>query len=153
MGFIEIVSEDERNIFELDDSRIIYRRFDSEVYHQIHKKHTKDRGFNKNTGGRKQETDDKAVNDALLDWIIVDWENIKHPTQKEEDGGPVFLPCIMEWKKKLPPSIKMQIINAADAETSDQEVTESEKKTSENTQHTSGTARKDPEEKKKSPRP
>lgn len=130
-AFIEIVSDDERNLFESGDSKIYYRRFDSEVFYKIQKKWTSKKGIDKRTGMPKMETDDKAVNDELLDWLIVDWQNIKHP----QTGADV--PCIKENKLKLPSSIKTQLIERADAENTQQDSDEAERKNLRSTPSTS----------------
>ena len=123
MSFIEIVSDDERNVYELGESKIIYRRFDSEVFYKIQKKHTQKKGINKRTGLPNVETDDKAINDELLDWLIVEWTGIHHPQTGQD------VPCTKENKLKLPSSIKTQLIERADAENTQQEIAEAEKKT------------------------
>lgn len=116
--FIEIVSDDERNVFESGDSKIFYRRFDSEVFYKIQKKWTTKKGIDKRSGMPKMETDDKAVNDELLDWLIVDWKNIKNP----QTGSDV--PCTKENKLKLPSSIKAALIERADSESTQNDADE-----------------------------
>lgn len=113
--FIEIVTEDERNVFESGESKIFYRRFDSEVFYRIQKKWTTKKGIDKRTGMPRTETDDKAVNDELLDWLIVGWENIKNPKTGKD------VECIKENKLKLPSSIKTALIERADAESTQRE--------------------------------
>lgn len=125
--FIEIVSEDEKNVLAIGDSKIFYRRFDSEVFNKIQKKWTVVKGTDRRTGQPKRESDDKAINDELLDWLITGWENIKHPVT----GADVA--CTKENKLKLPSGVKTQLIEHADAENTQVEIIEAEKKTSKNT--------------------
>ena len=116
--FIEIVSDDERNLFESGESKIFYRRFDSEVFYRIQKKWTTKKGIDKRTGMPKMETDDKQVNDELLDWLICEWQNIKDPKTGKD------VPCTKENKLKLPSSIKTQLIERADAESTQKDADE-----------------------------
>jgi hypothetical protein len=76
------------------------------------------KGIDKRSGMPKMETDDKAVNDELLDWLIVDWKNIKNP----QTGSDV--PCTKENKLKLPSSIKAALIERADSESTQNDADE-----------------------------
>ncbi|MBW2559972.1 MAG: hypothetical protein JRE40_03840 [Deltaproteobacteria bacterium] len=118
MAFIEIVEDQETFELAIGDSVLTLRRFDSEVYRRIEKKHTK-KQKNYRTGQMVREVDEYAVNLDLLDYMVVDWKNVKSPVSGED------VPCSKEIKAKLPGSIKMQITEACDSES----ITSAEKKT------------------------
>ena len=120
MSFIEIIEESETFELKIEDSMFILRRFDSEAYRKIEKKHTK-KTKHLRTGQMISETDDYAVNVDLLDYIIVDWGGIKSSITGEE------VACVKENKTRLPGSIKLQIIEACDSGSIS---SDSEKKTS-----------------------
>lgn len=107
--FIEIVEDEETFELEIGDSMLTLRRFDSEVYRKIEKKHTK-REKNYRTGQVAKDVDEYAVNADLLDYMIVDWKGIKSPTTGAD------VPCTKEMKRKLPGAVKIQITEACDSE-------------------------------------
>lgn len=107
--YIEIVEDQETFELEMGDSRFVLRRFDSDVYRKIEKKHTI-KNKNHRTGQIFTEIDEYAVNDDLLDYMIVDWSGIKSPTTSSD------VPCTKEMKSKLPGSVKVKIIEACDAD-------------------------------------
>jgi len=109
MSFIEIVEEGENFDLEIGDSTLHLRRFDSELYKRIEKKHSK-KEKNLRTGQWIKDVDEYAVNEDLLDYMIVDWKGIKSPGTGED------VPCIKENKIRLPGTIKVRIIEACDAE-------------------------------------
>lgn len=118
MGFIQIVEDQERFDLEVGDSILILRRFDSQVYKEIEKKHTV-RKKHFRSGQMIEDSDSFAINEDLLDYMLTDWKDVKSPTTGED------VPCTRENKIKLPSSVKLQITEACDADS----VT-SEKKTS-----------------------
>jgi len=107
--FIEIIEDQETFQLEMGDSAFTLRRFDSETYRKIEKKHTK-REKNLRTGQIFREVDEYAVNADLMDYMIVDWKGIKSPTTGSD------VPCTKEMKNKLPGSVKVQIVEACDAD-------------------------------------
>lgn len=109
MAFIEIVEGQETFELEIGDSALTLRRFDSEVYKRIEKKHTK-KEKNYRTGQVIRDVDEYAVNLDLLDYMIVDWRGVKSPTTGED------VPCTKEIKQKLPGSVKMRITEACDSD-------------------------------------
>lgn len=109
MAYIEIVEDQETFDLEIGDSTLTLRRFDSEVYKKIEKKHTK-KEKNYRTGQVIRDIDEYAVNADLLDYMIVDWKEIKSPTTGED------VPCVKEMKNKLPGAVKIQITEACDSE-------------------------------------
>lgn len=119
MGFIEIVEEEETFELFMGETKFTLRRFDSETYKDIERKHTK-RHKNFRQGGFISEIDDYAVNEDLLDYMIVGWEGVKSPTTGQD------VPCTREMKLKLPNTAKVQIVEACDA---DSITTGGEKKT------------------------
>lgn len=124
--FVEIVTEDERNELRIDDSTIYYRRFSSDVYREIERRHTRRRG-NDRAGQPIVDIDHGKINDDVLDYTITDWKDVIHPVTKEP------LPCSREWKLKLPASVRLQVIQSADAEKTIGASEEEQKKTSANT--------------------
>jgi len=108
MGFIEIVEAQEEFKLDIGDSFFNLRRFDSEVYRRIEKKHTIKK---KNLRGGQMivDTDDYAVNADLLDYMITGWGGIKSSLTGED------VTCEKVNKLKLPGSVKMQITEACDA--------------------------------------
>jgi len=121
--FIEIVTNDERSVMEFGESKITIRRFDSDIYDKIRKRWTTKKGFNRRTGEPQVTVDEKMVNEDLLDYIIVSWENVKHPSTAED------VPCDKDTKNSLPTSIKTRVIEMADSENTFQDDDEDEKKT------------------------
>jgi len=124
--FIEIVTEDERNELKIDDSVIYYRRFDAEKYREIERRHTRQKGRDR-TGAPIIDTDNARINDDVLDYLIIDWKDVIHPTTQEK------LPCTREWKLRLPTSVRTQILQVSDAEKTMKGSEDEQKKTSENT--------------------
>ena len=108
MPYIEIVEIEESFELPIGDSIIVCRRFDTEVYKNIEKKHTK-KSKNQRTGVIFADTDDHAINSDLLDYMIIGWRGVKSPLT----GGDV--PCTRENKLKLPSAAKVLIIEACDA--------------------------------------
>ena len=115
--FIEIIEDQETFELEIGESAFTLRRFDSETYRKIEKKHTK-REKNLRTGQIFREVDEYAVNEDLMDYMIVGWRGIKSPTTGND------VPCTKEMKNKLPGSVKVQIIDACDADS----ITDNKKK-------------------------
>ena len=109
MSFIEIVEAEETFELEIGESVLTLRRFDSELYKKIEKRHTT-KSKNLRQGGWIKEVDEYAVNEDLLDHMIVDWKKVKSPLTGED------VPCTREIKMKLPGSIKVQIIEACDTD-------------------------------------
>ncbi len=109
MGFIEIVEEQEEFRLDIGESFFMLRRFDSEVYRRIEKKHTK-RTKNYRTGEMVREVDEYAVNADLLDYMITGWGKVKSPTTSQD------VSCERSIKLKLPGSVKMQITEACDSD-------------------------------------
>jgi len=109
MSFIEIIEDQETFELAIGESSFTLRRFDSQVYKNIEKRHTT-KSKNLRQGGWIKEVDEYAVNEDLLDYMIVDWKNIKSPISHED------VPCDKEMKNKLPGTVKVQIIEACDAD-------------------------------------
>ena len=109
MAFVEIVEDKETFELEIGASALTLRRFDSEKYRQIEKKHTK-RQKNYRTGEMIKDPDEYAINADLLDYMIIDWKGIKSPTTGED------VPCTKELKLKLPGAVKLKITEACDSE-------------------------------------
>jgi len=109
MAYIQIIEEDERFELRIEDSVFSLRRFDSTIYSRIEKKHTKNIK-NRKTGAVTVEIDNNAVNADLLDYIICDWSGIQSPTTKTD------VPCTKENKLRLPSNIKVQVLEACDAD-------------------------------------
>lgn len=104
--FIEIIEEDETFSKTFGGSILHGRRFSSETLKQIRKRHTK-HSRNRQTGMMTPETDEDAVNDDLIDYIITGWDNVKSPTTGDA------VPCNRENKLKLPGPIKAQFVDEA----------------------------------------
>jgi len=109
MSFIEIVEEEETFELKIGKSTLTLRRFDTEVYRKIEARHTK-KQKNFRQGGWIKEVDDFAVNEDLLDYMIVGWKDVKSPITGED------VPCSREMKIKLPSSVKIEIIEACDSD-------------------------------------
>ena len=109
MSFIEIVEDGETFELEVGGSKLTLRRFDTSLYKEIEKRHTT-KQKNYRQGGWIKEVDDFAVNEDLLDYMIVGWENVKSPTTGED------VPCTKEKKNKLPGSVKVRIIEECDVD-------------------------------------
>lgn len=86
---IEIIEEEERLVWEGEGARIFYRRIGMEQ------------------GTRIGRVDDEERQRELIDYIIVDWEEVVHPITKEP------VPCIRENKLKLPQRILIGIMELA----------------------------------------
>ena len=109
MSFIEIIEDQETFELAIGESSFNLRRFDSQIYKDIEKRHTT-RTKNLRQGGWIKEVDDYAVNEDLLDYMIIDWKNIKSPLTGDD------VECTKANKNKLPGTVKVQIIEACDAD-------------------------------------
>ena len=109
MAFIEIVEEKEEFRLDIGESFFNLRRFNSEIYKQIEKKHTT-RKKNYRTGQWDVDPDDYAINADLLDYMVTGWGGIKSPLTHED------VPCEKANKLKLPGSVKIQITEACDSD-------------------------------------
>ena len=119
MGFIEIVEEEETFELKRGESTLTLRRFDTEFYRKIENRHTK-KQKNFRQGGWIKEVDDFAINEDLLDYMVVGWKDVKSPITGQD------VSCTREMKIKLPSSVKLEIIEACD---SDNITSAAEKKT------------------------
>ena len=127
--YIQIVSAEEKNLFRYKQSKIWYRRFDPDEHEKIRKRHTIKKGIDRRTQQPKEEVDTKGIEDDLMDYLIVDWDGMQHPTLIDETTKKLkMLPCEREWKLKIPSSIKTAFINLADSESTSEDE-EEEKKT------------------------
>lgn len=61
-------------------------------------------------GQRHEIMDATAFADRCLDYAIVGWADIKHPTRTNPDGSKQDLPCTSEWKIRLPERVQAEII-------------------------------------------
>jgi hypothetical protein len=107
MGFITIIDENECFKLKIGDSEFKLRRFDSQHYAKLVKKHTHKYW---KRGQECSEIDETSLNAELYDYIIQGWTNIKHPITNED------VPCIVENKVKLPSSVKVKIIEECDSD-------------------------------------
>jgi hypothetical protein len=123
--FVQLVTEDERFDKHIGDSVFNLRRFDSEVYRKIKQKHTK-KYFRR--GQQIVEIDEDAINDDLLDYMIIGWGIVKHPVTGEKTI------CTRENKLRLPGSVKVELVEACDQ---DSIVTEVKEKLEKNLQSSS----------------
>jgi hypothetical protein len=79
------------------------------VIEKMNKKHScLERAAN---GQKVRQTDEDAVNRDILDYVIIDWKNIKHPITGED------VPCTTGIKVKLPGEVKNHILDACGAGT------------------------------------
>jgi len=122
MSFIEIIEDQETFELAIGESNFTLRRFDSQIYKEIEKRHTT-RTKNFRQGGWIKEVDDYAVNEDLLDYMIIDWKNIKSPLTGQD------VECTKVNKNKLPGTVKVQIIEACDADSISSGNQEGKKKT------------------------
>jgi len=109
MSFIEIIEDSETFKLAIGESSFTLRRFDSQIYREIEKRHTT-KTKNLRQGGWIKEVDEFAVNEDLLDYMITGWKDIKSPLTGQD------VECSKENKNKLPGSVKVQIIEACDAD-------------------------------------
>ncbi len=89
--FIEIVDREERITKRFGDSVIYMRRIDA---------------FGAEELGRADEKDRRG---EIINQIIIDWENVRHPVTKEA------IPCTRENKLRLPQGILLEILREAQA--------------------------------------
>lgn len=138
MGFVEIVTADEKSCYEHEESKFYYRRFDNDVYETIRKKYTKTKGWNARANAPKVEVNEAKINEELFNYILIDWDDVYYPKKDHNDPNEKLraVPCTDEFKKHLPSTVKTAIINLADAESTQGTVREAEKKTSKNTADT-----------------
>ena len=122
MSYIEIIEDSETFDLAIGESSFTLRRFDSQIYRDIEKRHTT-RTKNLRQGGWIKEVDDFAVNEDLLDHMIVAWKDIKSPLTGQD------VECTKDMKNKLPGSVKVQIIEACDADSISTGNPEGKKKT------------------------
>jgi len=109
MGFIELIEDTEEFELSVGESTLNLRRFGTDVYNEIERKHTKTRKHRR-TGQIIKDPDEQAVNRDLLDYMVISWRDV-HSSTAEGD-----VPCTKENKNKLPGSVKLQILEACDSE-------------------------------------
>jgi hypothetical protein len=124
--FIQIISKDEKCTYQNGDSRIFYRRLPASEVTRIEKKWTTKKGRNSRTGEPIVETDLEQFNNDLLDYLIIDWENVKDDKGKD-------IPCTKEVKLALPSEVRRELIDLAGAKAPMHDEEEDEKKTSKST--------------------
>jgi len=123
MEYIRLVDEQEKLAFRIGKSTIFYRRYDSKKYREIERRHTR-KGPNSRSGEENIKVDTPAINDDLLDYMIIDWENIQSPIPPHKN-----MDCTTENKLKLPADIRLALVKRGNGETDEDEM-EEEKKTS-----------------------
>jgi len=107
-NYVEIVEEQESFDFPIGDSVFQLRRLASAKYKEIQKKYTTTK---KDRQGRPYiDVDEDAVNEDLLDYLIIGWGIIKSPTSGQD------IECTYDNKQKLPGTVKQKIIEACDTE-------------------------------------
>lgn len=93
MSFVTIVEDSERIPKKFGESTIWYRRYSTAVHNGLQK------GFRKRRKDRQGqfyfEIDEDGLNNAILDYIIIELENVK-------DGKGAFVKTTMETKLSLP---------------------------------------------------
>jgi len=93
MSFITIVEDSERIPKHFGKSTVWYRRYSSAVHSRLEKQ------FRKRKKNRQGEfywdKDEDGLNDAVLDYIVVDLEKVK-------DGEGGFIETTLKNKKSLP---------------------------------------------------
>lgn len=93
MSFITIVEDSERIPKKFGDSTIYYRRYSTAVHNVLQ------RGFRKRRKDRQGQfyfdVDEDGLNNAILDYVIIDLENVK-------DGSGKNVKATMETKLSLP---------------------------------------------------
>lgn len=113
--YIEIVTEDEKSVIVVGESRLYYRRMDFDAWQEIRRKHTKEAGKNA-AGVMLFETDEVAVDRDTFMWMLTDFENVKHPVTGE------FVPVTEANKLKMPNSVKNLIIGRAFSTRTEKEI-------------------------------
>jgi len=112
------------------EQTIWIRRLSSTKLREFTKKHTSRKGRDR-AGIPIEKVNEDAVDNDILDWMITRWENVPIPGTK----GKEMAPCTREFKTKLPPLARAELMEVGNSEnTGDyEEEIEAEKKTSEST--------------------
>lgn len=119
--FIEIIEPDETFEKIFGESTLVLRRYDAGLLRQLEQKHSR-RQKNFRTGQWSAEVDTYALTDDLIDHVIIDWRGVRSPTSGRE------VPCTSENKRRLPTRIKIEILEACDAEAINEFTWEDERK-------------------------
>ena len=119
--FIEIIEADETFEHAFGQSVLTLRRYDADLLRQLEQKHSR-RQKNFKTGQWTNEVDTYALTDDLVDHVIIDWKGVRSPTTGRE------VPCTPENKRRLPTRIKIEILEACDAEAINEQAWEDERK-------------------------
>jgi len=106
MSFVQIVEDDEEFEYPIGESVFGLRRFNTEIYRTIKRKHTRPPKFRR--GIKIEQVDDDAINEDLLDYMIKWWKKVRSPTSGKD------VECTKETKVRLPGSVQVEIIEACD---------------------------------------
>jgi hypothetical protein len=118
--YVTIVEEDEEFEHQIGESIFGLRRFNTEIYRQIRKRHTKAPKFRRNQ--MIDQIDEDAINADLLDYMIKWWKKVKSSVTGKD------VECTKENKLKLPGSAQVEIIEACDQDGIMTEIAEDKKK-------------------------
>ncbi|KMY69142.1 hypothetical protein AAU61_06425 [Desulfocarbo indianensis] len=91
---IQIIDPEERFRVEIDGAGLFIRRIDSAALMAIERR-------------RQGEGNRQAINDDVLDYVLLDWEGVSSPL------GDSQVPCTRENKLRLPTSVKLKVLAAA----------------------------------------
>ena len=91
---IQIIDPQERFTLEVDGASLTLRRIDSATLSAVERRH--------NNG-----QDRRAVNDDVLDYVLLDWDGVFSPLGETE------VPCTRENKLHLPSAVKLKVLAAA----------------------------------------
>src|SRR5262245_41356964 len=110
---VQIVTEEER--FEYtpegcEPTVFVLRRLTQEAVEEIDQRYRR-KVTNRRTGQTDYVIPPHLTADRIADiydYVIVDWRHVAHPTTGED------LPCERAWKKALPASVKVAIMEQVD---------------------------------------
>ncbi|MCF8034356.1 MAG: hypothetical protein K9K66_10255 [Desulfarculaceae bacterium] len=89
---IQIIDPEERFTLSLEGASFTLRRIDSATLVALE---------------RRGEGGSAALNDEILDYILIDWEGVTSPL------GSAEVPCTRENKLHLPGAVKLKLLGAA----------------------------------------
>jgi len=114
MRSITIIRPDERLRWQIPstDSVIFYRRLDSRTSAAMRRANTTTKVVKRQV---REVVDDDALSAAVLDHVILDWENVR-------DATGASVPCTPASKSMLPADVIADLMDLATATTADQEV-------------------------------
>ncbi len=104
MGFLTIIVDEMKKPVRFDESTIYIRPVPVPKHQEFLRKVTKRERFRNQW---VEDRDEAKLFEMVVDYMIVGWENVKHPITGED------LPCVLEHKLRLPDTVLSELLTQA----------------------------------------